>query len=145
MARQVKSTRYRLDIALTRLGLRNIEVVAASLFYQFTMYSAVRLAHHGFTLGELGLTCFGATVLFMEMMNLTIARVRRLTSNCKAINHFMITAMASHHSLHQDISPAYPIAHLSDRPHPWVFSHGLSAVTASLSLSSLSSSPGPTS
>lgn len=56
-------------------GLRNSEVVAASLFYQFTLYIAVRLAHHGFTLGELSLVSFGATVLFMEMMNLTTARV----------------------------------------------------------------------
>ena len=59
------------------VDLSNTEVVAASLFYQFSLYSAVRLAHHGFTLGELGLVSFGATALFMEMMNLTMARVRR--------------------------------------------------------------------
>ncbi|KIP08063.1 hypothetical protein PHLGIDRAFT_394791 [Phlebiopsis gigantea 11061_1 CR5-6] len=58
-------------------NLSNAEVVAASVFYQFSLYSAVRLAHHGFTLGELGLVSFGATALFMEMMNLTMARVRR--------------------------------------------------------------------
>ena len=52
-------------------------MVAASIFYQFTLYTAVRLAHHGFTVGELGLVSFGATVLFMEMMNLTLSRVRR--------------------------------------------------------------------
>ena len=56
-------------------GMRNVEAVAASLFYQSTLYIAVRLAHRGFTLGELALACFAATVLFMEMMNLTIARV----------------------------------------------------------------------
>lgn len=57
-----------------------MEVVAASIFFQFSLYSAVRLAHHGFTLGELGLVSFGATALFMEMMNLTLALVRRRRS-----------------------------------------------------------------
>ncbi|GJE94508.1 dolichol kinase sec59 [Phanerochaete sordida] len=56
-------------------NLSNTEIVAASVFYQFSLYAAVRLAHHGFTLGELGLVSFGATALFMEMMNLTISRI----------------------------------------------------------------------
>lgn len=56
--------------------LSYFEVVVISLFYQFALYAAIRLAHHGFTLGELGLVCFGATILFMEMVNLTIAKVR---------------------------------------------------------------------
>ena len=59
-------------------GLSSFELVAAALFYQFSLYSAVRLAHHGLTLGELALVCFGATVLFVEMMNLTMSRVRAL-------------------------------------------------------------------
>lgn len=46
-----------------------------SVFFQFTLYMAVRLAHRGFTLGELGLVSFGATVLFSEMLNITRARV----------------------------------------------------------------------
>ena len=54
------------------------EVVLISLFYQFVLYSAIRLAHHCFTLGELGLVCFGATVLFMETINLTKAKVRTM-------------------------------------------------------------------
>ncbi|PSR88986.1 hypothetical protein PHLCEN_2v4948 [Hermanssonia centrifuga] len=74
----------KIGLAEAKLGiwqnLSNLEVVAASLFYQFSLYSAVRLAHHGFTLGELGLVCFGATVLFMEMMNLTIARIWPFTT-----------------------------------------------------------------
>lgn len=58
--------------------LSSFELVAAALFYQFSLYSAVRLAHHGLTLGELALVCFGATVLFVEAMNLTMSRVRAL-------------------------------------------------------------------
>jgi dolichol kinase len=53
-----------------------IELTTAAFFYQFCLYAAIRLAHRGFTLGELGLVCFGATVLFIEWMNLTFARVR---------------------------------------------------------------------
>lgn len=47
----------------------------ASLFYQFTLYVALRLAHRGFTLGELGLVSFGGTSLCLEFLNVTIARV----------------------------------------------------------------------
>ncbi|KAJ3555264.1 hypothetical protein NM688_g2678 [Phlebia brevispora] len=61
-------------------GLSSFEVVSAALFYQFSLYSAVRMAHHGFTIGELGVVCFGATVLFTEMMNLTIARIWPLST-----------------------------------------------------------------
>jgi dolichol kinase len=52
-----------------------LEVAVASLFYQFTLYVAIRLAHRGFTLGELGILAFGGTVLFLELVNVTIARV----------------------------------------------------------------------
>ena len=52
------------------------EVVISSVMFQFSLYAGIRLAHRGFTFGELGLVCFGATVLFMESINLTIARVR---------------------------------------------------------------------
>jgi dolichol kinase len=52
-----------------------VEVATAAIFYQFTMYTAIRLAHKGFTLGEVALTSFGATVLFFELVALTVARV----------------------------------------------------------------------
>ncbi|KAI0784170.1 hypothetical protein C8Q75DRAFT_724975 [Abortiporus biennis] len=61
-------------------NMNYFEMVVASLFYQFTLYTAIRLAHHGFTLGELGLVGFGATVLFMEMMNITRARIWPITT-----------------------------------------------------------------
>ncbi|THH29988.1 hypothetical protein EUX98_g4200 [Antrodiella citrinella] len=47
--------------------------------FQSSLYFAIRLAHRGFTLGELSLVCFGATVLFMEMTNLTLARIWPVT------------------------------------------------------------------
>ena len=52
-----------------------IELLLCSLFYQSTLYLAIRLAHQGFTLGELGIVTFGASVLFMEGFNITVARV----------------------------------------------------------------------
>ncbi|KAH8100919.1 Fph type histidine kinase [Cristinia sonorae] len=52
-----------------------LEVIATSMMYQGSLFFAIRLAHRGFTLGELALVCFGATVLFMEMTNLTLARI----------------------------------------------------------------------
>ncbi|KAH9481646.1 Dolichol kinase EVAN [Psilocybe cubensis] len=60
--------------------LNVFEAVVASLFYQFSLYVALRLAHRGFTLGELGLTCFGATAIGLEFLNLTIARIRPITT-----------------------------------------------------------------
>ena len=56
-------------------GMSYFEVVASAMFFQFSLYISVRLAHRGFTFGELGLVAFGATVLFMELVNLTIAKV----------------------------------------------------------------------
>ncbi|THH19814.1 hypothetical protein EW146_g1412 [Bondarzewia mesenterica] len=56
------------------------EIVCSSVFFQFSLYIAIRLAHQGFTLGELGLVVFGATGLFMELVNLTIARIWPVTT-----------------------------------------------------------------
>jgi hypothetical protein len=60
------------------LDLNQLEVVVAALFFQFTLYVALRLAHRGFTLGELGLVCFGGTALCLETINLTVAKVKCL-------------------------------------------------------------------
>ncbi|KAL0954641.1 hypothetical protein HGRIS_003594 [Hohenbuehelia grisea] len=57
------------------------EIAMCSLFYQFTLYAALRLAHRGFTLGELGLVCFGGISIFMELLNLTIARIWPITTS----------------------------------------------------------------
>jgi len=50
------------------------------VFFQFSLYIAVRLAHGGFTLGELGLVVFGATALYTELVNLTVARIWPVTT-----------------------------------------------------------------
>jgi dolichol kinase len=57
------------------LDLNYYQIIIASMFYQLTLYAAIRLAHRGFTLGELGLTCFGGLTILFEMLNLTIAHV----------------------------------------------------------------------
>jgi hypothetical protein len=57
------------------------DVASGSVFFQFSLYIAVRLAHRGFTLGELGLVVFGATALFMELANLTVAKVYAFVLN----------------------------------------------------------------
>ncbi|KAH9856541.1 hypothetical protein C2E23DRAFT_865957 [Lenzites betulinus] len=51
------------------------DVVTSAMFFQFSLYISVRLAHRGFTFGELGLVAFGATIIFMELINLTIAKL----------------------------------------------------------------------
>jgi dolichol kinase len=61
---------------LTLLDLTYFDVLIISSFYQFCLYVMARLSHGGFTLGELGLVAHGATALFMETTNLTIALVR---------------------------------------------------------------------
>ncbi|KAF8623616.1 hypothetical protein AX17_007319 [Amanita inopinata Kibby_2008] len=55
--------------------LNNFDVIVVSLFYQFALYVALRLAHRGFTLGELSLVCFGGVAVGMELVNITIARI----------------------------------------------------------------------
>jgi hypothetical protein len=55
------------------------EVIVGSMFFQFTLYVGIRLAHRGFTLGELGIVSFGGAALCMELLNLTIARVQFLS------------------------------------------------------------------
>ncbi|KAJ7284636.1 hypothetical protein C8J57DRAFT_1709065 [Mycena rebaudengoi] len=54
-----------------------LDLAACSLFYQLTLYVALRMAHRAFTLGELGLTCFGGTAVFAECLATTIAQIPR--------------------------------------------------------------------
>ncbi|EIW57386.1 dolichol kinase [Trametes versicolor FP-101664 SS1] len=69
----------RIALEELRLGIWQsmsyFEVVTSAMFFQMTLYISVRLAHRGFTFGELGLVAFGATILFMELCNLTIAKL----------------------------------------------------------------------
>lgn len=57
----------------TRLSLWDFASLAT--FFQFSLYIAVRLAHHALTLGELSTIAFGATALFSELAHLTLARL----------------------------------------------------------------------
>ncbi|KAJ7678530.1 hypothetical protein B0H17DRAFT_1235796 [Mycena rosella] len=74
----------RLGLAYAGVGLWQhlspFDVVVAAQFYQFTLYVALRMAHRGFTLGELGLVCFGGTAVFMEFLNITTARIWPITT-----------------------------------------------------------------
>nr|GAT60997.1 dolichol kinase [Mycena chlorophos] len=60
--------------------LNLFDVIVGAIFYQFTLYVALRMAHRGLTLGELGLICFGGTAVFMEFLNITIARIWPVTT-----------------------------------------------------------------
>lgn len=60
--------------------LSTIDILIASLYHQFSMYVCVRLARKGFTLGELGIVSGFSSALFMEVVNLTRARVRSSSS-----------------------------------------------------------------
>ncbi|KAI0833279.1 hypothetical protein BC628DRAFT_1308080 [Trametes gibbosa] len=69
----------RIALEELRLGIWQsmsyFDVVTSAMFFQFSLYISVRLAHRGFTFGEVGLVAFGATILFMELINLTIAKL----------------------------------------------------------------------
>lgn len=60
------------------VGMSHFEAVLTSVFYPFTLYAGLRLAHRGFTVGELGLVCLGGTSLCLEFLQLTIAKVHPL-------------------------------------------------------------------
>ncbi|KAN0092831.1 hypothetical protein V8E55_003615 [Tylopilus felleus] len=56
-------------------NLSYFDIIVGSVFFQFCLYVALRLAHGGFTLGELALVCFGGLSLGMELLNLTRAQL----------------------------------------------------------------------
>ncbi|KAI0309249.1 hypothetical protein OF83DRAFT_1089205 [Amylostereum chailletii] len=56
------------------------EIACSATFFQLSLYIAVRLAHRGVTLGELAIIVFGATSLYVEMVNLTRARMWPVTT-----------------------------------------------------------------
>lgn len=65
--------------SLTALSdLSHFDVAVVSSFYQFSLYVMIRLSHGGFTLGEVALVAQGATILFLETVNVTIFKVGRL-------------------------------------------------------------------
>lgn len=62
-----------------------VDIVIASLFHQFSLYVCVRLARRGFTLGELSVVALFSSALFMEVVNLTRAKVSQSASSI--LNH----------------------------------------------------------
>lgn len=66
---------YLLNMLCSFLDLTYFEIIICSVVYQFALYIAIRLAHRGFTVGELSLVCFGGISLTMELLNTTKARV----------------------------------------------------------------------
>ncbi|KAF7317040.1 Dolichol kinase [Mycena chlorophos] len=74
----------RIVLEVLRIGiwqhLNLFDVIVGAIFYQFTLYVALRMAHRGLTLGELGLICFGGTAVFMEFLNITTARIWPVTT-----------------------------------------------------------------
>lgn len=63
------------SISWPQKDLSYFDVFSVAVFFQLVLYMAIRLAHHSFTLGELGLASFGAVILFMESLHVTIAKV----------------------------------------------------------------------
>lgn len=96
------------------IDLNIFEAVVGSLFYQFSLYVALRLAHRGFTLGELGLTCFGATAIGLEFLNLTIARVSVIYFCCDFWLIFYLQDLASNDAVYSDISSAHTFVDFPD-------------------------------
>lgn len=84
---------------LTSLDLTYFDVLVISSFYQYCLYVMARLSHGGFTLGELGLVAHGATALFMETTNLTIALVRTFTyENINALSLASRSGLTQRHT-----------------------------------------------
>ncbi|KAI6165715.1 Fph type histidine kinase [Pisolithus thermaeus] len=51
------------------------EIMLGSVFYQFSLYIALRMAHGGFTLGELALVGFGGLSIGTELLALTRTKI----------------------------------------------------------------------
>ncbi|KAH7911347.1 Fph type histidine kinase [Hygrophoropsis aurantiaca] len=75
----VQAVLSHIDISIWR-NISYFDIVIGSLFYQFCLYIAIRLAHGGFTVGELALVCFGGLSLGTELLNLTRARIWPVTT-----------------------------------------------------------------
>ncbi|EFI27930.1 dolichol kinase [Coprinopsis cinerea okayama7 len=60
--------------------LSTFEAAITAPFYSLTLYAGLRLAHRGFTVGELGLVCLGGTAVCLEFLNLTKARIWPITT-----------------------------------------------------------------
>ncbi|TFK27165.1 dolichol kinase [Coprinopsis marcescibilis] len=55
--------------------LRMSDAVLAAPFYSLTLYAGLRLAHRGFTVGELSVVCYGGTSVCLEFLNFTRSKI----------------------------------------------------------------------
>lgn len=111
------------------------EAVVASVFYPFTLYGGLRLAHRGFTVGELGLVCFGGTAICMEFLHLTQAKVFKISSFLFTISWLtMATDLACEHTVHKDLPFTQPSFDLPDCHDRGVFRDRFLAVPISCAL-----------
>lgn len=99
------------------------------------------MAHRGFSLGELGVVCFGATALWLEFLNLTIARVSFVVVSLTL--RLTKIAATDHDTLCSNVPPAHTVAHIPSRSGCGVSRDGISAVTIFGVVSELCQAPCP--
>ena len=109
------------------IDLSYFDVGVISLFYQFTLYVSLKLARQGFTLGELGLVSQGATALFMEVVNLTIAKVRLPDWSVSATLIHWSTDLAHYNAVYKDFQVANTSRHISTCLNPRLSSYRFSS------------------
>ena len=95
--------------------MNHFEAVLSSVFYPFTLYAGLRLAHRGFTVGELGLVCFGGTALCLEFLHLTIAKACYPIPFHGRVTYRLSSDLASHNTIHPNVPTSQPTADFSDR------------------------------
>jgi hypothetical protein len=116
--------------------LSYFDVGLVSLFYQFAVYVMIRLSHGGFTLGEVGLVALGSTVLFMDAVNMTVAKVCCLLSLKQINSEANFKDLAHYYCIHQDNKISNTPLNLSTRSSTWVYSHRATSLTTSSTFTS---------
>lgn len=105
-----------------------IEIVIGTVFYQFCLYVALRMAHGGFTLGELALVAFGGLALGTEVLGLTRTKV---SFNTRIMGAGVLNDgedMAKDDAFYQDVSSAYAPVNTPNCSHRWIPRHRIFAL-----------------
>lgn len=114
-----------------------------SVFFQFCLYIALRLAHGGFTLGELALVCFGGLSLGTELLNLTRAQVGEQVGFKICMLIIFDQVMADEDAIHQNLPPPKPASHSSGCPHSRIVADWVPTFPTARVISSYSTATGP--
>lgn len=109
------------------------EIIVCAVIYQLALYICIRLAHRGFTVGELGLVCFGGIALTMEMLNLTKTQVLILLTFGSTLPN-ICTDLASYDSIHQNLSSTNTIASSTSSSSCGIVSSGFHVVATPMAL-----------